>query len=82
MNVVCLTARASDWRGLIGVQREVQGSDVGVGLHSSVSEIVGRVFYSANFTEWLRVWWDVDGVILALWWSILSSGAGGGGNFN
>ena len=33
---------ASDWRGLIGVQREVQGSDGSVGLHSSVSEIVGR----------------------------------------
>ena len=59
MSGICLTAGASDWRGLIGVQREVQGSDVGVGLHSSVSEIVGRVFYSANFTEWLRVWWDV-----------------------
>ena len=44
MNGVYLTVRASDWKGLVGVQREVQGPDGSVGLHSNVSEIVGRDF--------------------------------------
>ena len=44
MNGICLIVRASDWRGLVGVQREVQGSDGSVDLHSNVSEIVGRDF--------------------------------------